>query len=50
MSVEMATEATESKTARAGELAVYVVQNKDALADTAAEAAETAEEEARQRT
>merc|ERR1719355_74575 len=39
--VEMATEAIETKTARAGELAVSVVQTKDALEDTAAEAAET---------
>merc|ERR1719326_2407663 len=39
--VEMATEAIESKTARAGELAVSVVQTKDALEDTAAEAADT---------
>merc|ERR1719262_677273 len=35
--VEMATEAIETKTARAGELAVSVVQTKDALEDTAAE-------------
>merc|ERR1719316_2385546 len=39
--VEMATEAIETKTGRAGELAVSVVQTKDALEDTAAEAAET---------
>merc|ERR1719174_1953199 len=39
--VEMATEAIETKTARAGELAVSVVQTKDALEDTAAEAADT---------
>merc|ERR550514_411715 len=39
--VEMATEAIETKTARAGELAVSVVQTKDALEDTSAEAAET---------
>merc|ERR1719197_34335 len=39
--VEMATEAIEAKTGRAGELAVSVVQTKDALEDTAAEAADT---------
>merc|ERR1719160_1933207 len=39
--VEMATEAIETKTARSGELAVSVVQTKDALEDTAAEAADT---------
>merc|ERR1719160_769342 len=39
--VEMATEAIETKTARAGELAVSVVQTKDAVEDTAAEAADT---------
>merc|ERR1719235_643295 len=33
--VEMATEAIETKTARAGELAVSIVQTKDALEDTA---------------
>merc|ERR1719393_774399 len=39
--VEMATEAIETKTARAGELAVSIVQTKDAAEDAAAEAAET---------
>merc|ERR1712139_96652 len=39
--VEMATEAVETKTARAGELAVSVVQTKDALEDTIAEVADT---------
>merc|ERR1719515_663472 len=38
--VEMATEAIETKTARAGELAVSVVQTKDALEDAADEAAD----------
>merc|ERR1719152_845275 len=39
--IEMATEAIETKTARAGELAVSVVQTKDALEDATAEASET---------
>ena len=39
--VEMATEAIETKMARAGELAVSVVQTKDALEDANDEAAET---------
>jgi len=39
--VEMATEAIETKMARAGELAVSVVQTKDALEDETEEAAET---------
>merc|ERR1719393_1239494 len=39
--VQMATEAIETKTARAGELAVSIVQTKDAAEDAAAEAAET---------
>merc|ERR1719515_459555 len=39
--VEMATEAIETKTVRAGELAVSVVQTKDGAEDAAAEAAET---------
>merc|ERR1719174_2231112 len=39
--IEMATEAIETKTARAGELAVSVVQTKDALEDTTEEVAET---------
>merc|ERR1719156_138971 len=39
--VEMATEAIETKMARAGELAVSVVQSKDALEDANEEAAET---------
>merc|ERR1719160_2260904 len=39
--IEMATEAIETKTARAGELAVSVVQTKDALEDAEAEAVET---------
>merc|ERR1719443_1133792 len=39
--VEMATEAIETKTARAGELAVSIVQTKDAAEDAADEAAET---------
>merc|ERR1719456_2186529 len=39
--IEMATEAVETKTARAGELAVAVVQTKDALEDTTAEVADT---------
>merc|ERR1719197_1882909 len=38
--VEMATEAIETKTARAGELAVSVVQTKDALEDTQNELAD----------
>merc|ERR1719443_2816924 len=39
--VSMATEAIETKTARAGELAVSVVQSKDALEDTTEEVADT---------
>merc|ERR1719456_831799 len=39
--IEMATEAIETKTARAGELAVSVVQTKDAMEDAAEEAADT---------
>merc|ERR1719272_262978 len=39
--VEMATEAIETKTARAGELAVSVVQTADALEDTKTEMADT---------
>jgi len=39
--MEMASEAIETKTARSGELAVSVVQTKDALEDTTAEVAET---------
>merc|ERR1719386_49694 len=39
--VEMATEAIETKMARAGELAVSVVQTKDALEDETEEAADT---------
>jgi len=39
--IEMATEAIETKMARAGELAVSVVQTKDALEDANDEAAET---------
>merc|ERR1719253_2580382 len=39
--IEMATEAVETKMARAGELAVSVVQTKDALEDANDEAAET---------
>merc|ERR1719456_533169 len=39
--VEMATEAIETKTVRAGELAVSVVQTKDALEDTTEEVADT---------
>merc|ERR1719456_2170779 len=39
--VEMATEAIETKMARAGELAVSVVQSKDALEDANEEAADT---------
>merc|ERR1719161_2101660 len=39
--VEMATEAIETKMARAGELAVSVVQSKDALEDALEEAADT---------
>jgi len=39
--IAMATEAIETKTARAGELAVSVVQTKDALEDATAELAET---------
>merc|ERR1719265_1512835 len=39
--MEMASEAVETKTARAGELAVSVVQNQDALEDTTQEVAET---------
>jgi len=39
--VEMATEAIETKMARAGELAVSVVQTKDALEDAGEEAADT---------
>merc|ERR1719515_56712 len=39
--VEMATEAIETKTARAGELAVSVVQTKDALEDATVELADT---------
>merc|ERR1719420_842818 len=39
--VSMATEAIETKTVRAGELAVSVVQTKDGAEDAAAEAAET---------
>merc|ERR1719359_1461099 len=39
--VEMATEAIETKTARSGELAVSVVQTKDALEDNIQEAADT---------
>merc|ERR550537_1284085 len=40
--IEMATEAIETKMGRAGELAVSVVQTKDALEDANEEAAETA--------
>merc|ERR1719171_973115 len=39
--IEMATEAIETKMARAGELAVSVVQTKDALEDAVEEAADT---------
>merc|ERR1719149_384083 len=39
--IEMATEAVETKMGRAGELAVSVVQTKDALEDANEEAAET---------
>merc|ERR1719378_145499 len=39
--IEMATEAIETKMARAGELAVSVVQSKDALEDAQEEAADT---------
>merc|ERR1719310_2607343 len=39
--IEMATEAVETKMARAGELSVSVVQTKDALEDATEEAAET---------
>merc|ERR1719387_1270612 len=39
--IEMATEAIETKMARAGELAVSVVQTKDALEDAGEEAADT---------
>merc|ERR1719327_1367575 len=39
--IEMATEAIETKTARSGELAMSVVQTKDALEDSIAEAADT---------
>merc|ERR1719395_98213 len=39
--IEMATEAIETKMARDGELAVAVVQTKDALEDTTAEVADT---------
>merc|ERR1719198_139613 len=39
--IEMATEAIETKTARAGELAVSVVQTKDALEDAGKEKADT---------
>merc|ERR550537_2044080 len=39
--IEMATEAIETKMGRAGELAVSVVQTKDALEDATEEAAET---------
>merc|ERR1719271_1401326 len=39
--IEMATEAIETKMARAGELAVSVVQSKDALEDALEEAADT---------
>merc|ERR1719271_727744 len=39
--IEMATEAIETKMARAGELAVSVVQTKDALEDAEEEAADT---------
>merc|ERR1719395_462646 len=39
--IEMATEAIETKMARAGELAVSVVQSKDALEDATEEAADT---------
>merc|ERR1712118_99097 len=39
--IEMATEAIETKMGRAGELAVSVVQTKDALEDETEEAAET---------
>merc|ERR1719172_509100 len=38
---EVATEAIETKTARAGELAVSVVQTKDSLEDTTSELADT---------
>merc|ERR1719183_1305433 len=39
--IEMATEAVETKTVRAGELAVSVVQTKDALEDTIEEVSDT---------
>merc|ERR1719269_176647 len=39
--IEMATEAIETKTGRAGELAVLVVQTKDALEDATQEVADT---------
>merc|ERR1719230_1392514 len=39
--IEVATEAIETKTSRAGELAVSVVQTKDALEDTQVEVADT---------
>ncbi len=39
--IKLATEAIETKTARAGELAVSVVQTQDALEDATSEAAET---------
>merc|ERR1719473_1958486 len=39
--IEMATEAIETKTARSGELAVSVVQTKDALEDAEQELADT---------
>merc|ERR1719213_1532476 len=39
--IEMATEAIETKMSRAGELAVSVVQTKDALEDTTEELADT---------
>merc|ERR1719230_1910944 len=39
--IEVATEAIETKTARSGELAVSVVQTRDALEDTQEEAADT---------
>merc|ERR1719271_1191466 len=39
--IEMATEAIETKTQRAGEIAVSAVQTKDALEDTEVELADT---------
>merc|ERR1719456_1702458 len=39
--IEMATEAIETKTGRSGEVAVSVVQTKDAVEDTTAELADT---------